>query len=99
MKKKDNWIPINSKRQPEINQPVLIARANDWIGLGRRGGILYNGSWFIDFSWGGISCPEEITHWKPLPKIPKRKRISFISNTKTIIMKKINGVINYERNI
>lgn len=68
----NKWISVDEKL-PKAMQEVLCYKGKFWGNLMDVYTYLGNGKWQDDY--GNIASTEDdsITHWMPLPKIPKMK--------------------------
>ena len=64
------WIPCSEK--PEINQNVLVTMNNNGYKSIHIGEMLEGGSWIIGGEFWYEKDDPRITHWMPLPNLPKR---------------------------
>ena len=66
------WIPV-TKRLPECSEDVLVCY-KDGEDYSICCGFLDMGAWYFDFSfyeYGDYVEIENVTHWMPLPEVPK----------------------------
>ena len=71
-KQHSNWISVD-ERLPEDEQEVLTYVADGTFGAYITVSY-YNGNGRIKY-WNNIYLNETVTHWQPLPKIPKSRRV------------------------
>lgn len=71
------WISVG-ERLPELDQDVLVyAYGNSYNGSDYKGIFISNLTRYYDDKDNGIewvynmTCGETVTHWMPLPELPK----------------------------